>query len=366
MKKALLIANNGPEVSFGGGQRTLLSIKLLEAKGYVVDMTLLINRDWGFYGEDSHYIQKWQKNFRLIKYFQPSFRNPYLPDLSIVLFLRSISNDYEIILFRDEITAFKAGFYFLKKGKLIVDINDFLLPQIEGYRKLKYLPLHWFLKSKIKYAWVLSSEHKKYFSSIGYCVPNLPLQAFYENKILNFEKKRTTVPSIIFVGSYLSGLNDFFKKGLEMLIRQVPNVKIFIVSRAITSQMKIEFPIANIEWLNEVEDVADYYSRAWISIVPGYKIDGPLIKVIEAIYFYTPVVCTHTSLNGYEIFNRDENLIPADNSIDVYVENIVTMLSKPGNLDLRALKLKKIANQYFSLESIAKKIPGNTRLPSQE
>ena len=40
---ALVIANNGPEISFGGGQRTLMAIKILEAQGYKVEMLLLIN-----------------------------------------------------------------------------------------------------------------------------------------------------------------------------------------------------------------------------------------------------------------------------------------------------------------------------------
>lgn len=356
-RKALLVANNGPEASFGGGQRNLLTIKLLESKGYLVDMVLLINRDWGHYDQDSCLIKRWRQEFRLVRLFQPYFRNPYLPDLSITRYLFSILNDYEVIVFRDEITAFKAGFYFLKKSKVTIDINDFLLPQIKGYRKLKYLPLHLFMKSRIKNAWVLSSEHKKYFGPKGYCVPNLPLQAFYDNKPVNFQKKRSKSASVIFVGSYLNGLIDFFEKGIKMLISEVPDIKIFVVSRAITSQMIEQFPQKNIEWLNDIEDVSIYYSKAWVSIVPGYKVDGPLIKVIESIYYYTPVLCTQTSLNGYEIFNKEEILIPADNSIPGFIKNIVSLLSDPYDLNQRANKLKIIAEKYFSLESIVKAIP---------
>ena len=139
--RVLIVANNGPDISFGGGQRNLMVIKIFEAKGFKVDLVLLINKSWGLYDENSDLIQMWKSEFGLIKYFQPSFTNPYLPNIIINKWLKKEEYKYDTILFRDESTAFKSGFYLLNKKKIIIDMNDFLYPHIRGYKKIKYLPL---------------------------------------------------------------------------------------------------------------------------------------------------------------------------------------------------------------------------------
>ena len=61
--KILLIANNGPEISFGGGQRTMMTIKIFEAQGYKVEMMLLLNKVWGEYNEENECIKKWKLQY---------------------------------------------------------------------------------------------------------------------------------------------------------------------------------------------------------------------------------------------------------------------------------------------------------------
>lgn len=349
------MANNGPEISFGGGQRTLMSIKILEAQGYTVEMMLLINKDWGVYGEDSIIINKWKSQNGLVKFFQPDFKNPYLPYLPAINWLKKEQAKYRKILFKDETIAFKAGFYLLDKHKIIVDLNDFLLPQISRFKKIKYLPLHWVLRKNIAQAWVLVENQKSYFGKKGYCVPNLPLNAFYEDDIF-FKKQRSVYPTALFVGSYLGEFESFLNEA-DKYIKLIPSLNLFIVSRAITEDLKNKFTGNQYIWVNDAENVSEYYSKAWITIVPGYKKDGPLIKFIESIHFLTPVVCTEVSLNGYEIFNEEEDLIPNSNDVAAFVKNMEFLLSSESELDLRAKKLKSIADAKFSLNSIVKSLP---------
>lgn len=331
-----------------------MAIKILEAQGYTVEMMLLINKDWGVYGDDSIIINKWKSQNGLVKFFQPSFKNPYLPYLPATIWLKKEESKYNKILFRDETTAFKAGFYFLNKHKIIIDLNDFLLPQISRLKKIKYLPLHWLLKKNLTQAWVLVENQKRYFSKKGYCVPNLPVNSVYKNDDY-FKKQRSVNPTALFVGSYLGEFETFLHEADEYF-RLIPSFKLYIVSRAITEELKNKFKADQYVWINNAENISEYYSKAWISIVPGYKKDGPLIKLIESIYFETPVVCTMVSLNGYEVFNEKENLIPNSNDVVEFVKNMEFLLASESELDKRSQKLKSIADTKFSLNSIVKSL----------
>lgn len=347
--RVLIIANNGPDISFGGGQRNLLVIKLFEAKGFHVDLVLLINKNWGIYDENSTLMQSWKSEFGLIKFFQPSFKNPYLPNLKICKWFKKEQHKYDTILFRDEITAFKSGFYFLNNKKIIIDMNDFLYPHISGYRKIKYIPLYLLVRFRTKKVWVLINNQIKYFNGTGYCIPNLPLNNFYKNENVVFKKNRTVFPSAIFVSSYLGEFINFLHIGDEYL-DQIKNLKIYIISRAITPEIRRKYNNDRYVWLNDVEDVTEYYSKAWISIIPGYKKDGPLIKVIESIYFETPVVCTEVSINGYECFNTAKQLIPMDNDVPQFISKMNILLNE--NLGLIGKELKTIAENKFSFNAV--------------
>ena len=120
--------------------------------------------------------------------------------------------------------------------------------------------------------------------------------------------------------------------------------------------IKNKFPEHQYLWFENAENVAEFYSKAWISIIPGFKRDGPLIKFIESVYFETPVVCTQTSLNGYEIFNKDEMLIPASDDAEEFVNHIKLLLNDEISLNIRANKLKIIADENFSMRSILKNL----------
>ena len=331
-----------------------MAIKILEAKGYKVEMMLLINKAWGIYDVDSDLVNNWKTTYGLVKLFQPGFKHPYKPYFAATNWLKKEQDKYQKILFRDETTAFKSGFYLLKRCKIIIDLNDFLLPHIKGLRKIKYLPLHWILKLNINQAWVLVENQKKFFGKNVYCVPNLPLNAFY-NTDKNFNKNRSHIPTALFVGSYLGEFESFLIEA-DRYIQLIPSIQIFVISRAITEELKNRFKGKQYIWINNADNLNEFYSKAWLSIVPGYKKDGPLVKFIESIYFHTPVICTKVSLNGYEIFNEKETLIPNSNDVEEFIKNMMFLLKSETELDIRADKLKAIANTKFSLSAIVESL----------
>ena len=228
-------------------------------------------------------------------------------------------------------------------------MNDFLYPHVKGYKKIKYFPLYLIIKYRTKKVWVLIDKQIKYFEGFGYCIPNLPLNSFYKNDTVLFKKDRTIFPSAIFVSSYLGEFINFLKIA-DSHFNQIKNFKIYIISKAITSELKKKYNNERYVWLSNVKDVSEYYSKAWISIIPGYKRDGPLIKFIESIYYDTPVVCTDVSINGYECFNVEKELIPTDNDVPAFIVKMNKILNE--DLDLIGQELKKIAMNKFSFKAI--------------
>jgi hypothetical protein len=348
--------NNGPEITFGGGQRTFLLYRILEAKNYEIDMVALINKAWNGYEQDSYFIKKWTKNFNLIKFFRPSFKKPFFPNIAVLSWLKKHERKYDIILFRYDITAFKAGFYFLDRKKLIVDFDDFLFPHVFGLQRAKFFFLHIIQKRAIKNAWVLNKEDFKYFGDKSVWVPNLPLAMYHYEKMHSFTKRRTRFPSIIFVGAYLNELIEFLREAASKLLSINPHLTIFVISKVITEQNKQEFPHPKIKWLSDVGDVTEFYEKAWISIVPGFKKEGTHIKLIESIYYYTPAVCTVNSIRGYENFNEEEELIPAAKDNDTFVLQVASILADEQKLQDRAEKLKKVCDSKFSFANLKSSI----------
>ena len=349
--RVLIVGGNGPDSNYGGGQRNLLIIKIFEAKGYKVDVVLIINEIWGVYPEDGPLMTNWKKEFGLIHYFCVSFKRPFLPSIKVLQWIKKRQNDYDIILFRYEKIAFKSGFQFLKREKIIIDFDDFILPQIKGIRKLKYQLLYKIEKHRIRKAWVVYKQHIRYFKNSHEWVPNLPLEMFYPQHN-SFLKSRSDVPSIIFVGSYLNGLFDLFRSNAGAKLKSQIFLEIFVVSKAVNEHDKEEFKEFPIKWLNNIKDISEVYEKAWVAIVPGYKPAGPVIKLIEAIYYETPVVSSEDYFFGYEIFNHKEELIPSANNKDIFVENIFRLLKDESKLDDRGLKLKGILEAEYSFNKL--------------
>ncbi len=354
--KVLIIASNGPNKFFGGGQRNLLFIKALEAKGFQVDLALLLNEKWEI-KEGSEIVEKWRSSFNLVVSFQIKPGKPFTPSFGVLHWILRNSLKYKYIYYRDEPIAWKAGFFCFKRSKNIIDYNDFILPNSNNLQKLKYVPLYLIEKLRIKNAICMDKRHMLYFKSKALFIPNYPLPLFESETEKVFIKKKSIFPSILFVGSYLNYLIDFIDDASFKSLLEIDNLKIFIISGSITFELIEKFKHPAFIWLDNVKDLVPFYSQAWISIVPGYKKDGPLIKLIESIYYRTPVICSCDALLGYEFFNAEEDLIPASNIKSEMVKNISNYLSNPDHIDEVSSKLYAIMEKQFSFQGVVDSLP---------
>lgn len=358
-KRALFISSNGPEETFGGGQRNILLLQLLKEKGFETDLIIVLNEAWGKYDEENIYVKKWRAKWNVLKIFSVNFERQYLPSMRVYKFIRKVEPHYDVIIFRYEVIAFKSAFYLLNKQKIFIDFDDFILPNKKGLALVKYFPLFVMELLFCKKALYVNKKHASFFNNKGIYLPNLPLDDFApDDKYKVFQKNMTTDPSVMYVGSTIDDVVDFFRtKAFNELIKKHPNVVFMIVSRSITQEIKNEFNSNHFRWLDAVDNISEIYSKAWISIIPGNKKFGTHIKLIESIFYETPVIATPDSLRGYEFFNMEEILIPVATThyeLASLIDKLI--LLEHSKLKGIGIKLKDSQKKLFSFNKFKKEI----------
>lgn len=350
-KKVLLVSNNGPEPSFGGGQRNILIGKLFESLGFTVEMVLLINMEWGQYDENSNLFNEWNKRFKIIKLFQPSFKLQYFPDLDITKYLKQIQNDYDWIIFRYEIVAFKSGFYLLKKNKIIVDFDDFNLPIQNGLKKYLHYFRHLIQYFRIQRAFILKITEKKYFFQKSIWLPNIPLNELDLSGI--FKKRITKYPSIIHICGDIDLLTEFiYSNNFSAFLRRYPDLKIYVIYKGPQAQFESKINIPNVFYIDPKIEIKSIYELCWVSLVLEKKSLGTHIKVIESIYFNTPVVGFKNCIRGYECFNSKDKLILIGDSVGELIIHLRGLFDEKNYYNLIVEEAKKIQEQRYSFKAL--------------
>ncbi len=351
-KKVLIVCSNGPESSFGGGQRNILIGRLFESIGYAVEMILVLSREWGTYNENSNLFNDWKKKFTIKKIFQPSFRHPFFPSLELLAYIHKNQDDYSWIIFRYEIIAFKSGFYFLKKSKIIIDFDDFILPTVTNTKFAFHFIRHIFQYLRVSKCFYLNESLQKYFREKGLWVPNIPLSEYWPSTDSPmFSKNLSSSPLILHIVSDYDALIHFFNSDqFSSLLKKLPNLKFIFICRKIDKMFSSQLRLFNIEWVENPDKIDIYYIQAWASLILEKKKHGTHIKFIESIHFYTPVIGFYEAFRGYEMFLEHIVNIPA--SYDDLCNQIYLLGSNVEYISKLAEKNKIIQNEYFSLKKL--------------
>ena len=359
-RKVLLVSNNGPEPSFGGGQRNILIGKLFESLGFTVEMVLLINMEWGQYDENSNLFNEWNKRFKIIKLFQPSFKRQYFPDLDITKYLKKIQNDYDWIIFRYEIVAFKSGFYLLKKNKIIVDFDDFSIPSLSSRKKYLHYLRHIIQYTRIQKAFILTLSDKNYFYKKSILIPNIPIVTHISAGNNNlFVKKKSNSPTILYyVNNYKIEKEFFTSKAFENLFISIQGLKFIFICKENDEVLKERLSSYPIIWISKPVELETYYSEAWLLLILEKKYLGTHIKVIESIYYETPVIGFKEAFRGYELFKSPIYFNSMASSVEEICEKIILLMNDKEHLESISKKWKKIQSKYYSFRPVLKSIEG--------
>ena len=148
----------------------------------------------------------------------------------------------------------------------------------------------------------ISTDEMAFFSNVTGNVKLYYLPHFVERGKL-IEKKKDI--DIVFVGSS----NEHNQRGLIWFLEDVyPRLKEYNFSIAIIGEIVDKIDLAkysNIISMRHVEKLEDIYSRTKIAISPLQSGTGLKIKIVEALSYGIPVVCTFKSIIGFP--NKLEN-----------------------------------------------------------
>ena len=179
----------------------------------------------------------------------------------------------------------------------------------------------------------------------GFVVPNGT-----EARHIDLEQKDFSKPNLLFCGSldYLpnkNGLLWFYRDIWPELKAKIPKVKLTVIGR--NGYNKDYTPLKQddqIDFVGEVEDVAPYYQKSSLAIVPLLEGSGTRLKILEAMSFGVPVVSTTVGAGGID-YNNNHNILIADN-IDEFRDTIISNYNTDNIYDIQQNALNLIKNKY--------------------
>lgn len=189
----------------------------------------------------------------------------------------------------------------VKNSKLIVDTHDFLTSQFQNSKRFNignYFEKEISSLNLFNSVFVVSVEEQYIFSQ------------FLENRvelISHFlEDKSNTLKSSLYDIIYVASDNEHNLKSARWFFDKVynflnPELKILVVGKIGKHIKKYK----NVEKIEFVENLDEYYSVSKIAICPMLSGTGVKIKVIEALSFGIPVVCNERGIDG--LSNKTNN-----------------------------------------------------------
>lgn len=246
---------------------------------------------------------------------------------------------------------------YFPKAKYVLDAHnvDHLLV-IPAQSNRKYY-------KKIK---ILESTLYKYVDEFWACSKNDVdiLEHLNENKIVGkvvpngvdmqvkcyVEDKSDTYNTILFCGTLdaypnAEGILWFYKEVWLRVKENRPEVKLLIVGKGDRAPFKVLEMDSQIDFVGEVNDVAPYYKKSFMAIVPLLSGSGTRLKVLEAMSFGNPIVTTSKGIEGID-FDKDKDVLVADNEKD-FALSIIKILEAPKvGEELRVNAYKLVKNKY--------------------
>lgn len=224
-----------------------------------------------------------------------------------------------------------------KLMRLVFDYQSILTKKIE---------LNIFKKYGIKGMTFVSFDEKNKFCELSKTPSDL---TFYLPVVYEAKEKTSSTPielDILMVANYgyspnKNALHWFLDNCLEKIAAKLPQVKFLVVGRGLDfeSISKInEHP--NAVAVGEVDDVGPYYMGAKSVVIPLLHGAGVKIKLLEAVSYGRPIICTPKTIEGTRFNSNCVNLASDDLT---FAESVLKVLSNPDE----SHKMSELAKDIF-------------------
>ena len=104
----------------------------------------------------------------------------------------------------------------------------------------------------------------------------------------------------------------------------------------------------NVTKISFAENLDDYYRHSKIALCPMFRGTGVKIKVIEALSYGLPVVCTRRGIDGLP--NKSNNGCLVSDEAGIFAQNIISLLENHQLYNEQSKFAKALFDRHFSLE----------------
>ncbi len=175
-----------------------------------------------------------------------------------------------------------------------------------------------------------------------------------ESSIYSVEKN-----TLVFTGNLISEFNRksivyFFKTILPLIIKEISDVKIYIVGQIPGDYFIERYSFPNVIYTDKVQDVQPYLERAAVFISPVICGTGIKTKIIEAMRFGKPIVSTPEGVSGLWEYPSDAIKIKS-NPLD-FSREVIKLLKDEEYRINTCLKSRNLFEKHYSFEVLAPRI----------
>ncbi len=281
-----------------------------------------------FYKKKGHYSRVWFYHKIHFKQLLKETKYDYII-ISYIFFMDLIDREYT------------------KGAKVILDTHDFITANCQ-YEK-DFLLGAWFqeeieIANKADEVWAISND--EYYVFTQFCKNEVRLIPFWEEDNTKEDINIRKEYDLIYVASdnphNIKSCQWFFSEVYPLL---PPTITICVIGK-ITNHVE---EYSNVTKIRFVESLKEYYQRTRISVCPMLTGTGVKVKVIEALSYGLPIVCTLRGVDG--LSNKTNNGCWVAENEKEFAENIIKLLNNPELYK----KYKKQSVEYF-LENYSKEI----------
>jgi len=236
----------------------------------------------------------------------------------------------------------------IKGARLIVDTHDFLTVHATRNSKEnrnigKYFQTEIESLSCFDEVWAVSMDEMYIFTQFVQdtkirLVPNMPLFVLDKSGSCDSQKKEYDIIYVASENPWNQVSSKWFFADIYPLLSQ--SLKICVVGK-INECIEEEYP--NVDKIYFASDLGEMYSKSRIAICPMLEGTGIKLKVLEALSFGLPVVCTQRGIDGLP--NKLNNGCLLSNTAEEFAYNIVRLLSDKQLYD----KQSKLGYDLFEI-----------------
>jgi glycosyltransferase involved in cell wall biosynthesis len=213
---------------------------------------------------------------------------------------------------------------------------------------------------KFNYTILVSKDEANHLKKVtnNNNIKDIPL-AINQRQFKNFVVDQVNPKLISFLGVLNVPHNEyaliyFLEEIFPLIIRQVSDVKLRIIGRNVTENIKkyIKLYRENIELVEDAEDIKPYLAESNVFIAPLVFGTGIKTKILEAMALNVPVITTDIGAEGIPAINNRDFII-ANNSND-FATQTIKLLQDPHYNQMIRTNGRRFVEENFDVSKISK------------